>query len=205
MLLTPTSLGSGITSSSLTSLGTLTSLTVSGSTTTNNLTVSGNLNATITTPAQPNITSLGSLTSLLTNGLDANGYSIELTSYSLASANSSSIAFKSSRGSISSPSAILIGDILANQDFYGYFNGAFVKAGSMQISVTGNPVASTSFPAQISWNFTTGPASYNAPTSVATLNSSGTFTATTLNATSSVTINGLNLKSFAVAMAAAFS
>jgi hypothetical protein len=198
-------LGSGITSSSLTSLGTLTSLTVAGTTTTANLTVSGNLNATITTPAQPNITSLGSLTSLTTSGLDANGYSLELISYGLTTATSSSVAFKSSRGTSSSPSAVQTNDVLGNQDFYGYFNGAFIKAASMQFSVTGTPAASTSFPAQISWNFTNGPASYNAPVSVATLNNSGTFTATTINATNSVTVNGLNLKSFAVAMAAAFS
>lgn len=63
-VLTSSALGSGITGSSLTSLGTMTSDLNMG---TKNITNIGNLAGTLTTAAQPNITSLGSLTGLFVN------------------------------------------------------------------------------------------------------------------------------------------
>jgi hypothetical protein len=205
VLLTTSSLGSAITSSSLTSVGTLTSLTVSGAITTNALVATSYITGTLSAGTQPNVTGLGTLNNLQVGGVDANGYSAELISYVLGNNNSSSIAFKSSRGTSSNPLAVQSGDILGLEDFYGYFNGAFVKAASIQWQLTGTPVANTSFPVQLNFNMTSGSGSYNSPQAVATLTNAGVFTTTTINATSAVQVNGLNLKSLAIALSAALS
>ena len=94
LLLNKTTLGTSVINSSLTSVGTLTSLTVSG-----------NINGTLATAAQPNITSVGTLTNVNTSGV----YRINGTDF-VASRNTNSVAVGASAGTTSQgSSAVAIG------------------------------------------------------------------------------------------------
>ena len=68
-VLSATTIGAGVTDSSLTSVGTLGSLTVSGTVTASGISCSGNISGTLTTGAQPNISTIGT-----TLGLNSNTY-----------------------------------------------------------------------------------------------------------------------------------
>lgn len=97
-VLTATTLGSSVTNSSLTSVGTLANLTVSG-----NISAT-NVAGTLSTAAQPNITSVGTLANVNTTGV----YQINGTDF-LASRNGGSVAIGATTATSQGTNAIGIG------------------------------------------------------------------------------------------------
>lgn len=78
------------------------------------------------------------LSPIITTGLDANGYSVSLTSFQLASTGSSGLQLVSARGTQSSPSALLAGDDLGSVDYFGYITSSAVAEGAEIRAVAGS-------------------------------------------------------------------
>jgi hypothetical protein len=134
--------------------------------------ISGVLTTKTATIAQliglPVIASAINANTIATQALDANGYSAEFTSYNGSGAlvPNSSTAFKSSRGTSALPLATVAGDVIGNDDYFGFNGAAFAYAASLDIVAAAN-FTNINTPTQFNVNVTAPGAT--APTLAATI------------------------------------
>jgi hypothetical protein len=92
---------------------------------------------------------------LSTNALDGSGYSAEFLSYNGSGSivPNSSTAFKSARGTLAAPIALVSGDVIGNDDYFGFNGSSFAYSASIDIVAAGN-FTNISTPTQFNINVT---------------------------------------------------
>jgi hypothetical protein len=95
-----------------------------------------------------------SVPNLTVTGIDSHGYSAELISYNgNLSTGNSSLAFKTSRGTLVAPTAVQSGDVIGNADFYGHTGSSFQYAAAIDC-VTSNIWTPTNTGSQFNFSLT---------------------------------------------------
>jgi hypothetical protein len=126
----------------------------------------------------------GVFTTANTNNLSSLGYSEELSAAVGAAASSAGVAVKTSRGTLSVPSATLSGDRFGRYAFWGYGSSAGAYAASIDAVAYGN-FNDNNFPSLFRFNLAVEGSS--TPVVAATLNASGVLSAASVAATNQYT------------------